>query len=70
MLLRLLQLLPPRPEHYLWHEIMPPFVPVRLAGGGWSSWSGNLWRRYNRAGYWEYKEIEETAQEFEDRITW
>lgn len=52
----------------LWHK-WRRIVPVRLTNGRWSSDVGQLWRRQTADG-WEYKQDEETAEDWETRNLW
>lgn len=58
----------PKPEDYVWSAYNPIFRGTfRLTDGSWSG-LGQLWRRRNAAGKWEYRQDEETVEEQMDRI--
>ncbi|MBX4897440.1 hypothetical protein HJA80_18195 [Rhizobium bangladeshense] len=59
----------PKPEDYYWSKYDPIFgqPKVRLIDGTWSH-NGQMWRRRNESGKWEYRQDEETAEEQMNRI--
>lgn len=56
-------------EDYLWHPRRSPLIPVRLTDGTLSDASslGQLWRRRTRDGRWEFRQEEETADQYDAR---
>lgn len=59
---------PIRSEDYHWSKYSPIFEPkVRLVDGKWSG-NGQLWRRRNAAGNWEYQQDPETLLESLERV--
>ncbi|MBX4870570.1 hypothetical protein HJA85_26985 [Rhizobium bangladeshense] len=59
----------PKPEDYYWSKYDPIFghPKVRLIDGTWSR-NGQMWRRRNASGEWEYRQDPETAEEAMDRV--
>src|ERR1700733_7532169 len=47
----------------VWHKCRTPFFPRRTADGKWTFWHGQTWRRRTARG-WEYRQEEETDQEY------
>lgn len=53
-------------DETLWHKYTA-VIPRKLITGQWSALSGQLWRRRNANGKWEYKQDPETEDEAERR---
>jgi hypothetical protein len=54
-------------DEALWHKCHPPIFPRRTVDEGRTWKVGQTWRRRNAEGKWEYKQDEETLQEYFDR---
>ena len=55
-----------RETETLWHKCRSPFFMRRTVDGGWTSGHGQTWRRWN-GKRWEYRQDEETKEEWEAR---
>lgn len=53
-------------EDAYWHECNP-FIPVKTIDGKWTLSPGKIWRRKRPDGKWEYRQDEETFDEWIDR---
>lgn len=51
----------------LWHKIGSLLFPRRCIDGSWTTNSRTTWRRRRPDGKWEYKQDEETAEQWMDR---
>lgn len=56
----------PPADDRLWHKWDDPLLPVRLVTGEWSFPFGQIWRRRGPDG-WEYKQDDETEEEWAAR---
>jgi len=50
-----------------WQKCRTPFIPRRTVDGGWTSFMGQTWKRLQDDGKWEYRQDEETEEDFYHR---
>jgi hypothetical protein len=51
----------------VWHKCEPPLVPRRTVNGRWTISMGQTWRRRKTDGRWEYRQNDETEEQYLDR---
>jgi hypothetical protein len=54
-------------DECLWHKCAAPIIPRRTINGKWAIEPGQTWRRKRPDGKWEYRQDEETVEEWIDR---
>jgi hypothetical protein len=57
-----------RKDEPLWHKCVTPLIPRRTINGKWAIEPGQTWRRKLPDGKWEYRQDDETVDEWLDRL--
>jgi hypothetical protein len=55
-------------DEALWHKCRAPIIPRRTIDGRWAMEPGQTWRRKRPDGKWEYRQDNETVDEWLDRL--